>query len=90
MASTESPPSDSSTKLKEDAGTQAFRIAVGSKNPCKVNAVRKAVLEVIERANNGPVDGFELDVQGFSAPSGVPDQPFGDVSTIHLPCFFFF
>ena len=48
-------------------------VAVGSKNPVKVNSVRNAF------AANFP--GSDLEVVGYSVPSGVDDQPWGDVQT---------
>jgi non-canonical (house-cleaning) NTP pyrophosphatase len=54
-----------------------FRIAVGSSNPCKVDAVRQALKRAIDISYSLDVD---LEVEGFSVESGVPDQPFGDVS----------
>ena len=48
-------------------------VAVGSKNPVKVNSVRNAF------AANFP--GSDLEVVGYSVPSGVDDQPCGDVQT---------
>jgi hypothetical protein len=54
-----------------------LRIAVGTKNPCKIDAVRHALLSVIGGSSSLDV---ELDIEGFSVPSGAPDQPFGDVS----------
>lgn len=47
---------------------RAARVAVGSANPVKVEAVRRAVLRVHEAA----------EVQGFDVASGVPDQPWED------------
>ena len=58
-----------------------FRVAVGSKNPCKISSVREAILLVFGRNKNTNEIMTELDIQGFSVPSGVSDQPFGDVST---------
>ena len=48
-------------------------VAVGSKNPVKVNSVRNAF------AANFP--GSDLEVVGYSVPSGVDEQPWGDVQT---------
>lgn len=70
--------SEGSTNNSSNVVTK-FRIAVGSKNPCKINAVREAIQIVLKRTNNN-VGIIKLDVQGYSSPSGVPDQPFGDVS----------
>ena len=52
----------------------AIRVAVGSLNPVKVGAVRAA----IERSALRP---GTLEVLGFDVPSGVPDQPWGDLET---------
>ena len=48
-------------------------VAVGSQNPVKVNSVKDAF------AANFPEDSVE--VVGYSVPSGVADQPWGDVET---------
>ena len=59
-----------------------LRIAVGTTNPCKIEAVKKAVEKAIGFSANSTVTAsnqFELHVEGFSVESGVPDQPFGDV-----------
>lgn len=54
-----------------------LNIAVGSGNPCKINAVKAALQQVIGSSSS---DDAELNVEGFDVQSGVPDQPFGDVS----------
>ncbi|MEZ4688598.1 MAG: inosine/xanthosine triphosphatase [Bacteroidia bacterium] len=51
-----------------------MHIIVASRNPVKISATRLA-LETM-----WPDEAFE--VEGFSAPSGVPDQPVGDKETI--------
>jgi hypothetical protein len=66
------------TETNGEEKKRAIKIAVGSSNPCKVNAVRDAMQRVIGLS---PSLGFELQVQGFSVASVVPDQPFGDVSS---------
>ncbi len=50
-------------------------VAVGSRNPVKVNAVRAAF------AANWPDGAKDLVVTGHDVPSGVPDQPWGDEET---------
>ena len=50
----------------------AQRIAVGSKNPVKVAAVRAVIARITPEAT----------IEAVSAASGVPDQPFGDEETI--------
>lgn len=57
-----------------------INVAVGSTNPVKVNAVRQALQQVLTTGTSQEKE-VVIDVQGFSVPSGVPDQPFGDVST---------
>ena len=52
---------------------QKLVIAVGSTNPVKVNSVRTAF------KMNFPET--ELEICGYSVPSGVPDQPWGDAET---------
>jgi len=51
-----------------------LRIAVGTTNPCKIDAVTKALRIVCT--------DVDIQVEGFSVESGVPDQPFGDEETI--------
>jgi inosine/xanthosine triphosphatase len=50
----------------------ASRVAVGSKNPVKVAAVRAVMTRL----------GSTAVVEGVAVASGVPDQPFGDDETI--------
>ncbi len=61
------------------------RVAVGSKNPVKVKAVKQALESVLKTSTVQ----VQLEVQGFDVPSDVPNQPFGDVSDMSLFCFFF-
>ena len=49
-------------------------VAVGSTNPCKVDAVRLSVASAFPEAT--------VQVKAFSSPSGVSDQPMGDKETI--------
>lgn len=49
-----------------------MKILVASQNPVKINAIKQAFT-----AHFNPVD-----VQGMSAPSGVPDQPLTDADTL--------
>jgi len=65
------------TARKMEDGMRLLRIAVGTTNPCKIEAVRKAIQQSIE-TTTASTDIY-LDIQGFSVESGVPDQPFGDV-----------
>lgn len=48
------------------------KIAVGSKNPVKLQAGKLGMAMVLKK---------EVEVEGFGAPSGVPDQPVGDAET---------
>ena len=48
-------------------------VAVGSKNPVKVNSVKNAV--------SAAFGGRIVDCHSFDVPSGVPDQPWGDDET---------
>lgn len=48
-------------------------VAVGSKNPVKVNSVRNTLTAAF--------GGRTIEVEGFDVPSGVPDQPWGDDET---------
>lgn len=47
-----------------------MRIAVGSKNPAKINAVKRVCEEM------------QVEVIGIDVPSGVSDQPFSDLETL--------
>ena len=51
------------------------RIAVGSTNPCKIEAVRRAFHQVFCS------DDVKIEISSYSVPSGVADQPFGDQET---------
>ena len=51
-----------------------IRVAVGSLNPVKVGAVRAAI-------EHSALHTGVLEVEGFDVPSGVPDQPWGDLET---------
>jgi len=51
-----------------------IRVAVGTKNPCKIDAVKEAFRATF------PTD-CEIIIFPFSIASGVPDQPFGDSET---------
>ncbi|CAJ1952234.1 unnamed protein product [Cylindrotheca closterium] len=70
------------------------KIAVGSSNPCKIEAVKQALQRVLDRkaeeeqkaneAGEEPTDKpfkVVLEVEGFGVESGVADQPFGDEET---------
>jgi non-canonical (house-cleaning) NTP pyrophosphatase len=52
------------------------RVAVGSTNPCKIEAVRKAFRQVFSSE-----DDVKIEITSHSVPSGVADQPFGDGET---------
>ena len=71
-------PADASANAASahDKKKTKIRVAVGSKNPVKVNAVKRALEKALERSS---LD-VDLEVKGFDVPSRVPDQPFGDVS----------
>ena len=49
-----------------------MKVAVGSKNPVKINAVRNVLLNIY----------FEVNVTGVDVDSEVPPQPFGKDETI--------
>jgi hypothetical protein len=71
-----------------NGGMRLLRIAVGTTNPCKVDAVTKAIKQSIE-STTGSIDIVDVDVQGFSVDSSVPDQPFGDVR-VDVVCYVVF
>lgn len=61
---------------------RCLRVAVGSKNPSKIKSVEKAVFRALHRDGNRPnADKITIKIQGFSVPSSVSDQPFGDDET---------
>jgi non-canonical (house-cleaning) NTP pyrophosphatase len=73
-----------------------LRIAVGSTNPSKIAAVQQAFGKAVNDAqsssdndedndddDNDNDNRVQLDIQGFSVASGVPDQPYGDQETSH-------
>eukprot|EP00531_Pseudo-nitzschia_arenysensis_P008195 CAMPEP_0116147570 /NCGR_PEP_ID=MMETSP0329-20121206/17826_1 /TAXON_ID=697910 /ORGANISM="Pseudo-nitzschia arenysensis, Strain B593" /LENGTH=236 /DNA_ID=CAMNT_0003643509 /DNA_START=18 /DNA_END=728 /DNA_ORIENTATION=+ len=64
-----------------DSDTKVLRIAVGTKNPCKIDAVTEAIKQSIQSATESQVE-VGIHVQGFPVESGVADQPFGDKETI--------
>jgi non-canonical (house-cleaning) NTP pyrophosphatase len=54
-------------------------IAVGSKNPVKVNASNAGALKAL---NNESISvAVQITTQGFNVGSGVSDQPIGDIET---------
>ncbi|KAL7542912.1 hypothetical protein ACHAXR_012760 [Thalassiosira sp. AJA248-18] len=69
--------SDGSQRLSTAPLT--IRVAVGSTNPCKIEAVRKAFEDIFVRSKDErPV---QIVISSHSVPSGVSDQPFGDIET---------
>ncbi|GMI08691.1 hypothetical protein TrVE_jg3002 [Triparma verrucosa] len=60
-------------------GERVLNVAVGSKNPCKVDAVQQAFAAVLRSTD--PDNTISLNVTGFSAPSLVSDQPMTDVES---------
>ena len=58
-----------------------LRIAVGTKNPCKIDAVTEAIKQSIRSALESELE-VDIHVEGFAVESGVADQPFDDVSTL--------
>jgi len=58
--------------------TTILRVAVGSANPSKLRSVQQALERVVSRNDN---KGVILELLPFTAPSGVPDQPFGNEET---------
>ena len=72
---------DSPTTNNGGSSMRLLRIAVGTINPCKIDAVTKAIKQSIE-STTGSIDSVDIDLQGFSVDSSVPDQPFGDVRAV--------
>lgn len=56
---------------------QRIHIAIGTKNPCKIDAVRGAFHDVFASKQNE----VEILISSHDVESGVPDQPFGDDET---------
>ena len=80
---------DSPTTNNGGSSMRLLRIAVGTTNPCKIDAVTKAIKQSIE-STTGSIDSVDIDLQGFSVDSSVPDQPFGDVRvTCCVLCYVF-
>ena len=52
-----------------------IRVAVGSANPCKIEAVQRAFDQTFSS------DDVKIVISSYSVPSGVADQPFGDIET---------
>ena len=52
-----------------------IRVAVGTKNPCKIEAVRRAFDSIFSS------DDVEIVISSHGVSSGVSDQPFGDEET---------
>mmetsp|Transcript_19881 Transcript_19881/g.28272 ORF Transcript_19881/g.28272 Transcript_19881/m.28272 type:complete len:236 (+) Transcript_19881:80-787(+) len=68
----------------EQPSKSSLLIAVGSTNPCKIDAVRIAFEEAIRSCREpSGVDENKLDLvfATYDVPSGVPQQPFGDSET---------
>ena len=77
---------------------RVLRIAVGTKNPCKIDAVTKAIKQSIRTAahrrqstiltgtglpiNDSDDTSYDIQIEGFAVESGVADQPMGDVRYI--------
>ena len=79
---------DSPTTNNGGGSMRLLRIAVGTTNPCKIDAVTKAIQQSIE-STTGSIDSVDIDLQGFSVDSSVPDQPFGDVRVVCYVCYGF-
>lgn len=60
-----------------------LRVAIGSDNPCKIDAVRRALQTCMDRkkSSSTTTPGVVLEIEGFSVASGVDDQPYGDEMT---------
>mmetsp|Transcript_22882 Transcript_22882/g.48677 ORF Transcript_22882/g.48677 Transcript_22882/m.48677 type:complete len:243 (+) Transcript_22882:61-789(+) len=71
-----------SNATRDGAVLRVLRIAVGTKNPCKIEAVTKAIKQSIITVVGDSLINIDVQVEGFSVESGVPDQPFGDEETI--------
>ena len=56
-----------------------IRVAVGSTNPCKIEAVRQAFTDMFHRQQHH--NNAEIVISSHDAKSGVSDQPMGDTET---------
>ena len=70
------------TTEAEPSPTKVLRIAVGTKNPCKIEAVTEALKQSIDAATGDSEAKIDIHIEGFPVESGVADQPFGDEETI--------
>jgi non-canonical (house-cleaning) NTP pyrophosphatase len=57
-----------------------IHIAIGSKNPCKIDSVKTAFHKVFREQLQG--EEYELVFSGHGVPSNVSDQPIGDDETL--------
>jgi len=74
------------TTTENDKNVLVLNVAVGSTNPVKIDAVKKALEQILqqsiprrqqEKSNYTKID---LQIHSYNVPSDVPNQPFGDVS----------
>mmetsp|Transcript_29937 Transcript_29937/g.68699 ORF Transcript_29937/g.68699 Transcript_29937/m.68699 type:complete len:259 (-) Transcript_29937:170-946(-) len=63
-----------------DSKVVTIQVAVGSSNPCKVEAVRSTFSSIFVSKEDADRI-FEINIHPFSVPSGVSDQPYGDKET---------
>jgi inosine/xanthosine triphosphatase len=73
-------------RQSEQELVNVLNIAVGSTNPAKLHAVEKAINICINRQDHLQRQQqcdtvIKINVVGFTVPSGVPEQPFGDIDT---------
>eukprot|EP00980_Cylindrotheca_fusiformis_P012456 scaffold3054_cov129-Cylindrotheca_fusiformis.AAC.20 len=102
-AKLESPPptmknqngAETATTKEQETPTEpkqpTLKIAVGSSNPCKLDAVKQAFERVLNKKNSKnnnnnndsatPPKVLCLELDGFTVDSGVSNQPFGDEET---------
>jgi non-canonical (house-cleaning) NTP pyrophosphatase len=86
-STTNSSASTATTNMSTSTNSpRILRIAVGSTNPSKIAAVRQAFGQAVNDVQSDNDDDndkniLQLDIQGFSVASGVPDQPYGDQET---------
>lgn len=78
---------------KPSSSHMVVKVAVGSSNPCKIQAVQQALQRVLDKKveeeqktreeNDEEYEPTKvvLDLEGFGVASGVADQPFGDEET---------
>jgi len=79
------PPSSSSSSSSISPSSRIYKIAVGSKNPVKLNAalqgVKEALKPIADEEGKGEDEEKLVEAVGYDVKSGVSDQPMSDEET---------